>query len=157
MNNLTKSITLKQKNGDNTYYVGDKVIQLANDYEKNVFNGEIGYIVNIDDKLGEITVDFDGKKEVKYKKSEILENLKLAYAITVHKFQGSEAKCVIFGIMKNSAEHMLTKKLLYTAVSRAKEELILAGSSVLYSLKIKNGDINSTNINTNLKQFLQEG
>ncbi|VEU75619.1 exodeoxyribonuclease V C-terminal fragment [Mycoplasmopsis maculosa] len=151
-NNLTKSISLKIKGVDSYYYVGDKVIQIVNDYDRNVFNGEIGYIDSINEKTNEIFVNYDDKKIIKYKKSELIENIKLAYAITIHKFQGSEAKCVIFGVVKDLAEHMLTKKLLYTAVSRAKEELILIGSSILYSQKIKNNS--NITINTYLKKFI---
>ncbi|WP_029513448.1 ATP-dependent DNA helicase [Mycoplasmopsis primatum] len=121
-----------------SYYVGDKVIQMVNDYEKNVFNGEIGFITKIEKSANTsyIIVTFDGEKQIKYSKSEILENLSLAYAITIHKFQGSESKCVIFGILKNKVDHMFNKKFMYTAVSRAKEELLLLGSADLYIQKI---------------------
>ncbi|WP_051590828.1 AAA family ATPase [Mycoplasmopsis felifaucium] len=151
---LKDNLILETKNNKHTFFIGDKVIQLVNDYDKNVFNGEIGYVTSINNATKEIKVDF-GTKVVEYSKSEILENLKLAYAITIHKFQGSEASCVIFGIFKKQVEHMLTKKLLYTAVSRAKDELMLLGSSTLYIEKIVNS-VYENPIYTNISEFLKE-
>lgn len=151
---LTSSISINLKNESLLFYKGDRVIQLVNDYEKNVFNGELGFIKDIDFSANQIFVDFNGKV-IQYNKNEILENLKLAYAITVHKFQGSECSCVIFGIFRNQAEHMLTRKLIYTAVSRAKDELILVGSPTLYKEKISNKD-KEKQIYTNFKDFLEE-
>lgn len=153
-NELKDPLTITAKNEKLLFYKSDKVIQLVNDYEKDVFNGEIGYISEVFPEDGSLEVDF-GDKKVKYNRSEILENLKLAYAITVHKFQGSESKCVIFGVIPRQAEHMLTKKLLYTAVSRAKDELLLIGSSVLYYNKILDNR-NNAEVYTNLKDFLKE-
>ncbi|MCE6091154.1 AAA family ATPase [Mycoplasmopsis agalactiae] len=140
-----------------TLFVGDRVIQTVNDYDKNVFNGEIGIVeeINTDSKNTFIIVGFGQDKKVRYNRSEILENLSLAYAITVHKFQGSEASCVIFGILKNRVEHMFTKKFMYTAVSRAKEELLLLGSKDLYIQKIqsRNADLKHY---TNLKLLIEK-
>ncbi len=140
-----------------TLFIGDRVIQTINDYDKNVFNGEIGIVEEItsNNRNGHIIVAFGNGKKIKYTKSEILENLSLAYAITVHKFQGSEASCVIFGILKNRVEHMFTKKFMYTAVSRAKEELLLLGSMDLYTQKIQspNADLKYY---TNLKMLIEK-
>ncbi|MBZ4212770.1 AAA family ATPase [Mycoplasma sp. U97] len=116
------------------FYVGDKVVQKINDYEKNVFNGEIGFVDSIENNV--VTVRFNDDKLVTYEKKDLYDNLTLAYAITVHKFQGSESDCVIFGVLKDKVENMLTKKFMYTAVSRAKEELIIIGNKDLYLNKI---------------------
>ena len=107
------------------FKTGDKVMQLRNDYEKNVFNGDIGYVEKIIPNENKIIVRFDLKK-VAYKFEE-LEDLTLAYAITVHKSQGSEYPCVV---MPLTFYHriMLKRKLIYTAVTRTRELLILIGS-----------------------------
>lgn len=155
-NNLNIHFSLVTKNGSFTFYEGDKVIQLVNDYEKDIFNGEIGYIKKINKVNNNVNIIVAfGNKEIEYEKSEVLENLKLAYAITIHKFQGSEASCIIFGILKNQAENMLSKKLLYTGVSRAKAELLLLGSTTLYNQKIKS-KLNNEQIYTNTMNFLNK-
>ena len=128
--NLNKSICLKTK--EKIYYVGDKVLQLQNNPEKGIMNGDIGYIIDIfDDTLG---IDFNGKI-VRITRAD-LENLTLAYAISVHKSQGSEYENVIFPIF-NSYSIMLKKKLIYTAITRAKKKLILVGDLETLKNKIK--------------------
>lgn len=113
------------------FRVGDKVIQTRNDYDKEVFNGDIGVVIGtIDsDDPGEgkqLVVMFD-EKEVVYGRRD-LRDLSLAYAITVHKAQGSEFPVVIVPITEGIPKSMLQRNLLYTAVSRAKSKLILVGS-----------------------------
>ena len=103
------------------YTVGDKVIQLKNNYQKDVFNGDIGFIKTIDET---ITVDFDGKR-VTFEASDLNE-LSLAWAISIHKFQGSECPCVIIPIHTQHFK-LLNKNLLYTAVTRGKRLVILVG------------------------------
>ena len=116
-------------NGDREFRIGDKVLQLTNQIEDNVMNGDQGVVVGItDDNV--LIVDFMGI-EVSYKASELI-NLKHAYAMSIHKSQGSEYKVVIMPIYR-SYSIMLKRKLLYTGVTRAKEKLILIGD--LASLK----------------------
>ncbi len=112
----------------NTFYIGDKVIQIENDNDANVFNGEIGYIekINNNGKKQEITVHFEDGKLIKYTSSNFIKNIKLAYAISIHKFQGSESKNIIL-VIYYSHYVLLSKKLLYTAVTRAVENLFIFG------------------------------
>ncbi|WP_406615482.1 ATP-dependent RecD-like DNA helicase [Mycoplasmopsis hyopharyngis] len=132
------------------YYLGDKIIQLKNISEKNVFNGEIGYIVSFEKNI--FTIEFPNNKFIEYTKEEFREYISLAYAVTVHKFQGSESKAVILPIYKDF-EFMLTRKLLYTAVSRAKDQLILLGDMSVYMYQIVYGQ-NENKILTNLQNLI---
>ncbi|MBN1298385.1 MAG: ATP-dependent RecD-like DNA helicase [Actinobacteria bacterium] len=105
--------------------LNDKVIQLKNNYEKEIYNGDIGYIKNIDFELQEFTIDFDGRL-IQYDFNDS-DQLSLAYAITIHKSQGSEFKCVIIPIL-TSHYMLLQRNLLYTAITRAREIAVLVGS-----------------------------
>jgi exodeoxyribonuclease V alpha subunit len=104
--------------------VGDKVMQLRNNYEKSVFNGDIGFIADIDTDNRVLDIEFDGTR-VAYKYSD-LDELTLAYAFTIHKSQGSEFPVVVLAL---DAGHymMLRRNLLYTAVTRARELCVLVG------------------------------
>ncbi len=126
----------KYQVGDKYYRVGDKVIQLLNDVENNVFNGDIGYISNIEiiNKKMEITIDFEGNK-VKYKSGEF-DRFNLAYAISIHKSQGSEYDNVVV-VLAKSFKRMFYNKLIYTAVTRAKSSLILIGSLESFNSSIQ--------------------
>lgn len=104
---------------------GDKVIQLRNNYKKEVFNGEMGRVANLDEEEKKIAVAFD-ERLVLYEMSEV-DELSLAYALTVHKAQGSEFEAVIMPLLM-SHYIMLDRNLLYTAASRAKKLLIIIGS-----------------------------
>lgn len=129
------------------YREGDKVLQLENMPDENVFNGDIGFIEKINGN--EITVNFDGNK-VKYNKKDY-KALKHGYAISVHKAQGSEFKIVIMPI-SSDYKMMLYKKIIYTAVTRAKKSLILIGDEKSFVRAIYN---NQGRIrNTNLKDLL---
>lgn len=118
-----------------TLYVGDRVIQTENNYDKMVFNGDIGKIVdlgrkvldpNVSDKPQDfIIVDFYGDEKV-FVSSEITA-LNLAWCITVHKFQGSQAPNIIF-VMSSESQRMMSKELVYTAFTRAEEHLDIYGS-----------------------------
>ncbi len=109
--------------GDREFRIGDKVLQLTNQIEDNVMNGDQGIVIGLtDDNV--IIVDFMGI-EVSYKTSELI-NLKHAFAMSIHKSQGSEYKVVIMPIYR-SYSIMLKRKLLYTGVTRAKEKLIFFG------------------------------
>jgi exodeoxyribonuclease V alpha subunit len=123
----TKSITFKDK----TYYEGDKVIQLVNDPKRFIMNGDIGIIKSIEvnnDNEKFLVVTFDDN-EVLYERAD-LDELNLAYAISIHKSQGSEYKIVMIPMVKNYM-HMLKKELIYTAITRAKQYLILLGDMKL--------------------------
>ncbi len=108
--------------GARTYRVGDKVMQLRNDYDKNVFNGDVGLVASIDPEEIAMTVRFDGR-EVAFDASD-LDDLVLAYACTVHKSQGSEYPAVVIPLL-TAHFVMLSKNLLYTAVTRGKRLVVL--------------------------------
>ncbi|MCF7923810.1 MAG: ATP-dependent RecD-like DNA helicase [Candidatus Izimaplasma sp.] len=133
--------------GKNFYYQ-DKVMQLVNQPEKNVMNGDQGIIVGINDGK-ELIVDFSGNF-VKYNIKE-LDNLTLAYVVSIHKSQGSEFKLVVLPF-SNSYTIMLRKKLLYTAITRAKEKLIMVGNFDAYRHGILGKDRKRL---TNLLRFLE--
>ena len=117
--NTSKALT----NGDREFRIGDKVIQLSNQIEDNIMNGDQGVVIGItDEKI--LIVDFMGN-EVSYKTGDLI-NLKHAYAMSIHKSQGSEYKVVVLPIYR-SYSIMLKRKLLYTAITRAKEKLIIIG------------------------------
>ena len=134
---------------DITYREGDKVLQLLNDLEKNVFNGDIGYIKEINGN--NITIDFEGNKVIYTKKD--LKQIKHAYAITIHKSQGSEFEHVIMPI-STSYYKMLYNKLIYTGVSRAKKSLTIVGSAQAFIRAINNNY--SSDRKTSLKEKILE-
>ena len=121
--------------GTRLFREGDKVMQIANNYEKGVFNGDIGRIVRIDLEEHEITVSFDNGEAV-YEASE-LDELVLAYAVSVHKSQGSEYPAVVLPILPQHYM-LLQRNLLYTAVTRAKKLLVLVGSKRAIAMAIRN-------------------
>jgi exodeoxyribonuclease V alpha subunit len=108
--------------GARTFRLGDKVMQLRNDYDKSVFNGDVGFIAAIDEGEGSMTIRFD-EREVAYDSSE-LDQLVLAYACTVHKSQGSEYPAVVIPLLTTHFV-MLSRNLLYTAVTRGKRLVVL--------------------------------
>jgi exodeoxyribonuclease V alpha subunit len=110
------------RRGTRAYRVGDKVMQLRNDYEKNVFNGDVGLVASIDSEENALTVRFDDR-EVAFDASE-LDDLVLSYACTVHKSQGSEYPAVVVPLLTTHFV-MLSKNLLYTAVTRGKRLVVL--------------------------------
>jgi exodeoxyribonuclease V alpha subunit len=118
--------------------LGDKVIQIVNNYDKSVYNGDIGRIVGLDIDLGEITVLYEQKKVV-YEGSE-LEEIALAYALSVHKYQGSEAPCIVMPI-HTSHYVMLQRNLFYTAVTRGRKIVVLVGSKRAIMLAVQNDKV----------------
>ena len=135
---------------DTIYREGDKVIQLVNDVDSNIFNGDTGYIRRIiNGKSPIIEIDYNGNV-VTYKKGKF-DEFTLAYAISVHKSQGSEYDNVVVVIPSNM-KRMLYNKLIYTAVTRAKKSLIIIGSldSLNYAVRTEY----SENRNTSLKRIL---
>lgn len=129
---------------------GDKVIQTKNNYDLEVFNGDIGKIITIDKEKTEITVKFSEDREVIYAKSDILE-LDLAYAISIHKSQGSEFDCVILPIMMGHYR-MLYKQLIYTGLTRAKKFAVFVGQRKALEVAVKNSNaqIRQTSLKTML-------
>jgi exodeoxyribonuclease V alpha subunit len=114
---------------------GDKVMQLKNNYDKNVFNGDIGRIASVDLEADSLRVDFDGEP-VEYEDDE-LDQLTLAYAVSVHKSQGSEFKAVVL-VLAKSHFVMLQRDLLYTAVTRAREQLVIVGHAAALARSVQN-------------------
>ena len=139
------------RRGGTQYRLHDKVMQIRNDYDKEVFNGDIGVINHVDMEERELTVNFDGR-EVVYDVSE-LEELTLAYAITIHKSQGSEYPIVV---MPFTMSHyvMLQRNLLYTGVTRAKKILVLIGEKKAVWYAVKNET--TADRNTKLAERLRE-
>ena len=139
--------------GEVTYREGDKVLQLQNNPDNNVFNGDIGYIRKISKKNSRnkdlVLIDFEGVK-VEYSKEE-LNQIKHAYAITIHKSQGSEFPHVILPI-SHSYYKMLYNKLIYTGVSRAKKRLVIIGEEKSFAMAVNNDY--ATNRKTMLKEKL---
>ena len=132
------------------YREGDKVLQLVNDPDNNVFNGDIGYIVSINNrKTMEVIIDYDGNY-VTYPRDKF-NNFRHGYAISIHKAQGSEFNMVIIPFV-NSFKRMLYNKLVYTAVTRAKNKLILVGDPNSFIYGVKNDYID--NRKTTLKELI---
>lgn len=140
------------RRGGTQYRLHDKVMQIRNNYDKEVFNGDIGTITNVDTEERELSVDFDGR-EIIYDVTE-LDELVLSYAITIHKAQGSEFPIVV---MPFTMSHyvMLQRNLLYTGVTRAKKVLLLIGEKKAIYYAIRNET--TADRNTKLSQRLIEG
>ncbi len=137
--------------GFQKFHVGDKVMQTRNDYQKEVFNGDIGYIMNIDPDDQVVVIKFDDR-EVPYSYSEMDEVI-LAYAISIHKFQGSECPCVVMPI-HTSHFIMLHRNLLYTGITRGKKLVVLVGTKKAISIAIHNDEVKKRY--TSLQQALME-
>ncbi|MBM7314692.1 ATP-dependent RecD-like DNA helicase [Streptococcus suis] len=140
--------TLEFLHNDQAFRQGDRVIHLVNDAEANVFNGDLGYITDLlpakytDSKQDELTINFDGN-EVTYPRNEWYK-ISLAYAMSIHKSQGSEFQVVILPLTRSSSR-MLQRNLLYTAITRSKSKLILLGESSAYQIAVQNaGTIRKT-------------
>jgi exodeoxyribonuclease V alpha subunit len=119
------------------YSVGDKVMQTENDYDKEVFNGDIGFIRSIDADNQELVIDFEGRA-VQYPFSD-LDQLTLAYATTIHKSQGSEYPAVVIPL---TMQHymMLKRNLVYTGVTRGRKLVVLIGQKKAMAMAVKSGD-----------------
>jgi exodeoxyribonuclease V alpha subunit len=117
-----------------TFAVGDKVIQTENDYGKDVYNGDLGFVRDIDEEQGTMTVEFDGRP-IEYGLGE-LDQLSLAYATTIHKAQGSEYPAVIVPV---TTQHypMLRRNLLYTAVTRGRRLVVLVGQRKALGIAVR--------------------
>jgi exodeoxyribonuclease V alpha subunit len=123
--------------GDRVFREGDKVMQIRNHYQKDVYNGDVGRIVAIDLEEEELTVEYDGRG-VTYAAGEY-DNLALAYAVSVHKSQGSEYPCVVLPVVFQHRV-MLQRNLLYTGVTRAKRLVMLVGSKGALQVAVQNAE-----------------
>jgi exodeoxyribonuclease V alpha subunit len=148
---LLNPVTDGLQHGATTLRLGDKVMQLRNNYEKGVFNGDLGRIVGIDREEGRVKVDFLDKV-VDYDSDE-LDEINLAYATSVHKSQGSEYPAVILPL-HTSHYLMLHRSILYTAVTRGKKLVVLVGSKKALAMAIRNVRVERRN--TGLKEKLAE-
>jgi exodeoxyribonuclease V alpha subunit len=118
--------------------VGDRVMQIKNNYDKSVFNGDIGLLREIANEEQSLSVDFEGRR-VSYDWNEA-DELTLAYAITVHKSQGSEFRAVVMPVL---TQHymMLQRNLIYTGITRARELCVLVGSRKAIGMAVKNNKV----------------
>ena len=133
------------------YRVRDKVMQIRNNYDKEVFNGDIGIIERVDPEDRMLTVCFDGRS-VAYESSE-LDELSPAYATTIHKAQGSEYPVVVMPVLMTHYV-MLQRNLIYTGITRAKKGLVMVGSKKALYAAIRN--VSVTRRNTKLKERLRQ-
>ncbi|MBA4701175.1 MAG: ATP-dependent RecD-like DNA helicase [Ruminococcus sp.] len=158
----------EKENGQRLFRVGDKVMQIKNNYQleweictkfgltvdkgMGIFNGDMGIITAINAYDDTVEVEYDEKRKVKYS-FEMLEELELAYAITVHKSQGSEYPAVIIPLLQGP-RMLYNRNLLYTAVTRAKKCLTIVGSDITFQEMIQNKD--EQNRYTSLAEHIQE-
>lgn len=121
--------------GGRNFRINDKVMQIRNNYDKEVFNGDIGRIINIDTETQEVTISFDGKT-VPYDYPD-LDEIVLAYAVSVHKSQGSEYPAVVIPIL---TQHyiLLQRNLIYTGVTRGKKLVVIVGTKKALAIGVKN-------------------
>lgn len=134
------------------FLVNDKVMQIRNNYQKEVYNGDVGYIDAIDLSDQVVKVSFDDKV-VSYEFTE-LDELELAYAVSIHKYQGSECPCIIIPI-HTSHFKLLYKNLLYTGITRGKKLVILVGSKKAIGMAVHNEDVRKryTGLKSRIKEF----
>ena len=118
-----------------TFAPGDKVMQIENDYDKEVYNGDIGHVADVDAEAGELTATFEGR-EIVYGFGE-LDTLVPAYAATVHKSQGSEYPAVVIPVLTQHYA-MLRRNLLYTGVTRGKRLVVLLGQKKAVAIAVRN-------------------
>lgn len=135
--------------GGYTYRQGDRVMQLRNNYDKDVFNGDLGYIREVDTEERTLKVDFDGKW-VEYDVTE-LDELTLAYATTIHKAQGSEYPIVVMPVLMTHFV-MLQRNLIYTGITRAKKICVLIGATKALAYAVRN--VSVLKRNTSLRERL---
>lgn len=130
---------------------GDKVMQIRNDHKREVYNGDIGRIVTIDLVEQEVVVNFEGR-DIIYEFCD-LDELVLAYAVSIHKYQGSECPCVVIPIHTTHFK-LLHRNLLYTGVTRGKKLVVLVGTKKAIALAVKNDEVKRRH--TGLQQALTE-
>jgi exodeoxyribonuclease V alpha subunit len=135
-----------------TFAPGDKVMQIENDYDKEVYNGDIGYIDDVDPETGELKASFDGRS-VTYGFGE-LDTLVPAYAATIHKSQGSEYPAVVIPVLTQHYP-MLQRNLLYTGVTRGKRLVVIVGQKKAVAIAVRN--ISGRRRWSKLDEWLREG
>jgi len=140
--------------GHSEYRAGDKVIQLRNNYDKNLFNGDIGTLTAVDAQAGTLEADFDGERH-EFDRSDLGE-LALAYAISIHKSQGSEYPVVIVPLLK-AHFMMLQRNLIYTAITRGKKKVFLVGEPAAYAMAVRNNEskLRCTHLREKLRRALE--
>ena len=119
------------------YRPGDKLIQLRNNYDKNLFNGDIGTVLSVDLQKGTLIADFDGEKHV-FERGEF-GDVALAYAISIHKSQGSEYPVVIIPLLKGHFM-MLQRNLVYTAITRGRKKVFVVGEPAAWGMAVRNAE-----------------
>ncbi len=148
LNPVGQSVT----RGHRTFRVGDKVMQLRNDYDKEVYNGDVGYVAGIDEQTRTLAVLFD-EREVVYEEDDF-DELTLAYATSIHKSQGSEYPAVVVPLLRQHYM-MLSRNLLYTAVTRGKKLVVLVADPRAVALAL--GETRREERRTYLADRLREG
>lgn len=151
LQNALNPTGLSLTRGGYTFRQGDKVMQIRNNYDKNVFNGDIGYITAVDITERTLSITFDNRV-VEYDVTE-LDEIVLAYAVTIHKSQGSEFPVVVMPVtMKHFV--MLQRNLIYTGITRAKKICVLVGTTKALAYAIRNNTVSKRN--TKLKERLNQ-
>ncbi len=148
-----KPLPVEIEYGSSTFRIGDKVIQTRNNYDKNVYNGDTGIIKAIAADRSGLTVEFD--EAIEYTKGELSE-IQHAFAISIHKSQGSEYPIVIIPLLK---QHflLLQRNLVYTGITRARSKVYIVGSIDAYAMAIKNNEqqIRRTHLQTRLRKVCE--
>ena len=148
-----KPLPVEIEYGSSTFRIGDKVIQTRNNYDKNVYNGDTGIIIAIAADRSGLTVEFD--EAIEYTKGELSE-IQHAFAISIHKSQGSEYPIVIIPLLK---QHflLLQRNLVYTGITRARSKVYIVGSIDAYAMAIKNNEqqIRRTHLQTRLRKVCE--
>ena len=124
--------------GGRSFRITDKVMQIRNNYDKDVFNGDLAYVMECDQENETLLLNFDGKM-ISYELSELNE-LELAYAVTVHKSQGSEFPCIILPL-HTTHYPLLQRNLIYTAITRGKKLVVVVGSKKALAIAVRNNKV----------------
>ena len=145
---------LELKRGGTIYKLHDKVMQIRNNYDKEVFNGDIGVVEDVDLEERALSVNFDGRS-VEYDVTE-LDELVLAYATTIHKSQGSEYPIVVMPVLMNHFV-MLQRNLIYTGITRAKKVLVIVGTKKALGYAVRNVTVSDRNTLLKARLSTQHG
>ncbi|MDX2110429.1 MAG: ATP-dependent RecD-like DNA helicase [Verrucomicrobiota bacterium] len=138
--------------GSSFFHKGDKVIQTVNSYDKGIFNGDLGRVSALNHDAGTLAVKFDEQTEVDYERADLSE-LSPAFAISIHKSQGSEFPVVVIPLLKQHFM-MLQRNLLYTAITRGKKKVYIVGDTAAYSMAVRNSE--SAERKTDLERKIRE-